>query len=288
MIENSIKLYNGVEIPRILMGTSLCDYKGKRKQLEKQLSSSIKHAVTNGILGFDSARDYKNENIIGNVLRKIVKENGVKREDIFIATKIGNSQQQLSNISEQINISLKSLKTDYIDLWMLHWPYPNLYIDNWKKMEDVYLSGKVKAIGICNCRERHLNALFNAGISIKPMVAQFEYHPFRTVPSLVKMCKEHNIQIEAYSALCHMLPFVRENKTLELLAIKFNKSIAQIIMRWHIQQGVIPIFGSLNLNRIKSNIDVFDFVLGEEDMESIFALNTNYKFHPESLNCPGF
>jgi len=288
MVENSLKLNNGVEISPIMLGTSLWDCTGNKKQLEAQLVNSIFAAVNCGIRGFDTARDYYNETLLGEIFKKLEKKDGIKRKDLFITTKIGNSQQRLGNISEQIDISLKNLKTDYIDLWLLHWPYPNFYIENWGKMEDVYRSGKVRAIGICNCRERHLHALFNAGISIKPLVVQFEYHPFRTVPSLVKMCKEYNMQIEAYSALCCMLPFVRKNKTLELFAIKYNKSIAQIILRWHLQQGVIPIFRSFNPDRLKSNIDVFDFELQQEDMESIFSLNDDYKFHPESMNCPGF
>lgn len=288
MLEKSFILSNKIEIPSIMMGTSLCDCKGDKRQLEIQLINSVFTAATYGIRGFDTARDYNNESLLGSTFKKLWKKNGIKRRELFITTKVGNSQQRLKNISEQIDISLKSLKTDYIDLWLLHWPYPDFYIENWRKMEEVYRSGKVRAIGICNCRERHLNSLLNAGISIKPMVVQFEYHPFRTVTSLMQLCKEQNLQVEAYSSLCCMLPFVRENEVLKSLASKYGKSVAQVIIHWHLQQGVIPIFRSFNANRLKSNVEVFDFALEKDDMDSIFALDKNYKFHPESINCPGF
>jgi diketogulonate reductase-like aldo/keto reductase len=288
MLDKLIKLTNGVQIPTFIMGTSLCDLKGEKKRLENMLVNSIDAGLANGIRGFDTARDYDNENLLGATFKKFGKKYGIKREDIFITTKVGNGQQRLKNMSEQIDISLKNIKTDYIDLWMLHWPYPDYYIDNWKQLEDIYISGKVRSIGICNCRERHLEALLNCGISIKPMVAQFEYHPFRTVPSLMEFCKMNNIQIEAYSSLCCMLPFVRENNVLRTLSAKYGKSIAQIILRWHIQQGVIPIFRSFKPERIKLNIDIFNFELEDEDMSLIYSLDKDYKFHPESMNCPGF
>ena len=141
---------------------------------------------------------------------------------------------------------------------------------------------------MANVRERHLLELEQADVEFMPHIVQVEYHPFRTISKFREMCKERNIQVEAYTANCAMLPFVRENPVLQQLAQKYGRSITQIIMKWHVQQGVIPIFSSNNPAHIKENIDIFDFSLSEEDMQSIFALNIDYKYHPESVNCPGY
>lgn len=141
---------------------------------------------------------------------------------------------------------------------------------------------------MANIRERHLLELEQAGVELMPQVVQVECHPFRTITGLREMCKTRNIQVEAYTANCAMLPFVRENLVLQQLAQKYGKSITQIIMRWHVQQGVVPIFSSNNPSHIKENVDVFDFSLSEEDMQLIFGLNIDYKYHPESVNCPGY
>jgi len=277
-----------MEIPKLILGTSTNDLRGDKKTLDKTLVNAIDTALKLGIRAFDSARDYDNEPLLGNAFKKLGPKYGLKREDLYITTKVGNSQQLTRNMSAQIDISLQNFQTDYIDLWMLHWPYPGYFLDNWQEMEDIYKSGKVKAIGLCNCRERHLDQLIFSGLTVYPTVVQFEYHPFRTVPMLVDLCKDFKIHIQAYSSLCCMLPFVTENELLQTLAKKHGKTIAQIILRWHIQQNVTPIFRSFNPERIKSNMDVFDFELTDEEMTQIFSLNTDYKFHPESMNCPGF
>ena len=285
---NTITLSNGNKMPSIVMGTSVDDRVGNRKKLIQKMCSTVEFAVENGLTAFDTSRDYQNEHILGDVFSNLIKNRTIKREDIFVTTKVGNSQQRTRNMKDQIDISLKSLKLDYIDLWLLHWPLPNYFIENWKQLCEIYKEGKVKAIGIANCRERHIIALKESGIEVLPHVIQIEYHPFRTVNSLRETCKEFKIQIEAYSANCVMLPFVRENKTLNALAKKYGKSITQIMMRWHVQQGTVPIFSSLNREHTLSNIDVFDFQLDNEEMNCLFSLNCDYKFHPESLNCPGY
>ena len=283
-----IVLRNGVEMPAIIMGTSICDRKGSRKRLLNKMADVVSFAVQNGIVGFDTSRDYSNEANLGKVFGGLIRSGSIKREDIFITTKVGNGQQREKNMFQQIDISLKALKLDYIDLWLLHWPLPDYYIDNWKQVCDVYKSGKVRAIGIANTRERHIKEIEKITPDLLPHVVQIEYHPFRTVPAMRAICDEKKIQIEAYSANCVMLPFVRENDVLNRLADKYSKTITQIMMRWHIQQGTIPIFSSLNQKHILENIDVFDFTIEDDDMKLLFALNCDYKFHPESLNCPGY
>lgn len=283
-----IRLVNGVEMPSVMMGTSVDDKKGDRRSLVNKMATAVRYAVEQGVVGFDTARDYSNETVLGEVFNKLIRKGEIAREELFLTTKVGNGQQRKKDMEKQIDISLKALKVEYIDLWLLHWPLPDYYIDNWIHMCEIYKSGKVRAIGIANCRERHILELESAGVEILPHVVQVEYHPFRNIPTMRHMCENREIHIEAYSANCLMLPMVRECQVLNEIALKYEKSISQIIMRWHVQQGVIPIFSSMNCEHIKNNIDVFDFSLSEQEMERIFSLNREYKFHPESLNCPGY
>lgn len=284
---NSIKLRNGVEMPRIMMGTSICDLKGDTYALQKQLEDAIVYGVSLKTCGFDTGRDYNNEPLLGGIFAKMLQSGICKREDIFITTKVGNSQQRTKDMEKELDISLMNMKLDYVDLWMLHWPLPEYWLENWLQVLDIYKKGKVKAIGIANTRLRHIEALKKAGLEM-PHVMQVEYHPFRTIPEFKQACKENNIQLEAYSANCLMLPFVKENPVLNKIAKAHGKSIAQIIMRWHVQQDSIPIFRSFNPLHISDNVDVFNFKLTNEEMNDIYGLDMDYKYHPESLNCPGY
>ena len=281
------ELCNGVKMPKIMMGTSICDLRGDQKVLMKQLEDAIIYGESLKTIGFDTARDYSNESLLGDIFGRMFSKGVCKRDDIFVTTKVGNSQQRLRDMNKEIDHSLQALKLDYVDLWFLHWPLPDYWLDNWSQMVEIYKSGKVKAIGIANCRERHLDILKAAGLMM-PHVMQVEYHPFRTVPRFKKMCLDYNIQLEAYSANCLMLPFVKDNKVLNSIAEEHKKTVTQVIMRWHVQQEVIPIFRSFNPNHIKENVDIYDFSLTNEEMRQIYALNIDYKFHPESLNCPGY
>lgn len=274
-------------MPRIMMGTSICDIRGDVKLLQKQLEDSIIYGLSFKSVGFDTGRDYGNEPLLGDIFHRMMSSGICKREDLFITTKVGNSQQLSCNMEVEIDLSLKLLKLDYVDLWMLHWPLPEYWLNNWLQIVDIYKKGKVKAIGIANVRERHISKLKSLGLYM-PHVVQVEYHPFRTIPNFRQLCIENHLQIEAYSANCLMLPFVKENPILRKIASNHNKSITQIIMRWHVQQNVIPIFRSFNQKHISENVDIFNFELTEEEMQLIFSLNRDYKFHPESLNCPGY
>lgn len=282
-----IELSNGVKMPKIMMGTSICDLIGPVKELQKKLENAIIYGESLKTLGFDTGRDYANEPLLGEIFSKMLSKGICKREDLFVTTKVGNSQQRLRDMEKEIDISLKNLKLDYIDLWMLHWPLPEYWLDNWEQLINIYIKGKVRAIGIANTRMRHICELKKAALNM-PHVMQVEYHPFRTIPQFRQLLIDNKIQLEAYSANCLMLPFVKENKVLNEIAKKHQKTITQIIMRWHIQQNSIPIFRSFNSSHIKDNISVFDFELTEDEMQNIFNLNQDYKFHPESINCPGY
>lgn len=253
-----------------------------------QLKEIMFAGVENGYRAFDTARNYKNEHVVGDVVKNIIDEKKLTREQLFITTKLENENQIKGDIREQIDISLKNLKTGYIDLWLMHWPYPNYFVTTWKKMEEVYESGKVKAIGISNFRERHLEQLLSSNISITPSVCQIELHPLRTAPEVVQMCREHNIVVQSYSPLCRMIPSLTSSHTLLNLSEKYNKTIAQIILKWHLQKGYCPVFKSSSPKRLKENIDLNNFSLAANELENIDSLDCDYKYHVESACCPGF
>ena len=267
-------------MPPIVETTNWMDY--------PQMKTLVTEGLKVGFRAFDTARDYGNEPIVGRVMKECLKEQGLKREDIFITTKIGNSQQRLGNIEEQIEMSLRNLQTDYVDLWMMHWPYPGYYVDTWHKMEKVYKSGKVRAIGMANYRIRHFEHLFNEGVEVMPHCVQMELHPMRTADDIVAYCREHDIAIQAYSPLCRMIEKIRESKELKEIAENHGKSIPQVILRWHIQNKTVPVFKTLKPHRLKENFDIFDFNLSDDEMKMVASLDEDYKYHLESASCPGY
>lgn len=176
MNEPTIKLSNGVVMPFMAMGTNWMKYGELLPVMEAGFSA--------GLRAIDTARDYGNEPVVGDVLSEALKRTGLRREDVFVTTKIGNSQQRQGDIEEEINISLRNLKTDYVDLWLMHWPYPGCFERTWDKMMKVYQEGKVRAIGVANYDVRHFKQLLAGNPAVVPMVNQMEYHPLRTARHL--------------------------------------------------------------------------------------------------------
>lgn len=275
-----IKLHNGIEMPPLIMSTNWMDY----DQMKKVVSAGLKI----GFRAFDTARDYGNEHIVGQVLKECLIEQGIERKDIFITTKIGNSQQKLGNIKQQMEMSLNNLQTDYIDCWLMHWPYPGYYIDTYHKMEEVYKSGKTHAIGMANYHVRHFEKLFAAGVEIIPHCVQFEHHPMRTADDILKFCHEHKIAIQAYSPLCRMIAPIKNSPILKEIAERTGKTIGQVILRWHYQHKSVPCFKSVKPERLFENFNIWDFELTEEEMHLIHSMDEDYKYHLESASCPGF
>lgn len=283
-----ILLSNGTKMPIIAIGTNWMDY--------KELKSVMKAGFDVGFRAIDTARDYGNEPVVGAVLRDLLKETGLKRSDVFVTTKIGNDQQRDMNIKEQLEMSLINLQTGYIDLWLMHWPYPGYFHQTWAQMIELYNTGKVKAIGVANYQVRHFEDLRNnyklitgKDDFIMPMVNQMEYHPLRTAIDIVEYMKNNNIRIQAYAPLCRMVSPLKEAPILNELAKKYGKSLGQIILRWHVQQGfVMPVFKTYKLSRFAENIDIFDFEMTTDEMNQLSALNIDYKYHIESPNCPGY
>lgn len=273
----TFKFNNGVEMPALIQATNWMNY--------KQLKPLVLEGLKRGIRAFDTARDYANEHIVGGVLNDCLRQTGIKREDIFITTKIGNSQQSKGDVINEIDISLRNLKTDYIDLWLMHWPYQNYYPDTWQQMQEVYRTGKVRAIGVANFEIRHLETIMS---DMPPHCVQFEHHPLRTSEDLIRFLTNNDIAVQSYSPLCRMIRPVRESLVLQNIAKIKNKTIAQIILRWHYQLNTASVFKTTNENRLKENTDIWDFTLSHDEMLQISSLNEDYKYHLESVSCPGY
>lgn len=254
------KLANGVDIPSIGFGT----YKLGEEQ---EVIDKVKLALNLGYRQIDTASFYGNEEGVG----KGIAESGIDRKDIFLVTKLWNDDHGYEETINAFNKSIKKLGVDYLDLYLIHWPN-KLNSETWRAFEDLYKEGKVRAIGVCNFKIGHLEELKKTA-KIMPMVNQIEIHPCKTQKETIEYCNENNIQVVAWGPIMRAkilsLPLMLE------LSEKYNKSIAQITLRWHIQNGVIPIPKSSNEERIKANIDIFDFDISSEDIKKIDELNVN-------------
>lgn len=276
---------------------------------KRNFTKAMLSAAQCGFRLMDTADNYNNELFFGKGLNKLLKTGKYSRTDFLVQTKISDifpyqfdvtkDQYSLfsSNYREGISIdqacdsvfrqSLKKIQIEYADILLLHWPYPHSFIDIWHRMEYYYKEGLVKVIGVCNFRESHLEELLSEA-EIKPMINQFEIHPLNAERSLVDYCQLNNIQVEAYCPLGLMNDKITSSKILHYLAKKYSKSIAQIILRWNIQRGIVPIPKSNSFVRISENNDIFDFELSNEDMESIYSLDEKFKIYVESLFCPSY
>ena len=255
-------LSNGVAIPWVGFGT----WQTPDGQVA---ADSVKAALAAGYRHIDTASIYKNETGVGQGIR----ESGVPREEIFVTTKIWNNKRGYDKTRESVEKSLERLGLDYLDMVLIHWPAAPHRVENWEELNqstwqaltDLYKEGKIRAIGVSNFKPHHLKALLEA--EVKPMVNQIELHPGMTQQETVDLCKEHGILLEAWSPLgCGRLldhPFLGE------LAAKYDKSVAQVCIRWCLQKGFLPLPKSVTPSRILDNTKVFDFVLSDEDMAAM-------------------
>ncbi|MGA4720906.1 aldo/keto reductase [Fictibacillus nanhaiensis] len=258
-IHDRAVLHNGVQMPWIGLGV----YKAEDGD---EVIQSIKWALDAGYRSIDTASLYDNETGVGQAIA----ESNVPREEIFITTKVWNTDQGYERTLAAFDASLERLGLDYVDLYLIHWPVPGKYNETWKALEKIYNEGRTKAIGVSNFKEHHLEDLMREA-EIKPMVNQVEYHPRLSQEKLLAFCKEQGIQLEAWRPLLKGEIF--EEPTLVELADKYNKSVAQIILRWDLQNGVVTIPKSVTQHRIEENIELFDFELSNEDMTRISVLN---------------
>ena len=250
-----IALMNSIKMPVIGLGV----YK---MQAGLEMNQAVKAAYENGYRLFDTAQMYGNEAALGMAL----KENNIPREDIFLVSKVDNGNQWYEQTLESLKITLEKLQTSYLDAFLVHWPGQNKErtVSTWKAMEEAYESGLAKTIGVCNFEICQLQYLLEH-CRIRPMINQIEYSPAFHDPELSSYCREHQIQIMAWA------PLQRGNfdETVRDIAEKYQKTPAQILLRWNIQQGIIPIPKSKNPDRLRENINIFDFSLEKDDMNKL-------------------
>jgi diketogulonate reductase-like aldo/keto reductase len=263
MADPMIALSDSNSIPQLGFGTWL-------NKDEAECINSVKCALEAGYRHIDTAQIYGNEHFVGQALQ----ESEVPRDEIFITTKIWNENLYWDDIIPSFDESLKKLRTDYVDLLLIHFPVTELRRPAWRRMEDILASGKARSIGVSNYTITHLEELLRE-TNVKPVVNQVEMHVFLQQAELVKYCKEQNIAIEAYSPLAHGRGI--ENTVLTRIAKKYHKSNAQVMIRWCLQQGFITMPKSVHAELIKQNFDVFDFELGESDLTEIKGLNSDLR-----------
>lgn len=256
-----VKLSNGVEIPQIGFGTF--------KIPDDIAVNSVKTALMSGYRHIDTAAIYKNEEGVG----KGIKESGIPRNEIFLTSKLWNDDQGYESTLKAFDESLNKLKTDYLDLYLIHWP-KDKNKESWKAMEKLYKEGRIKSIGVSNFKEHHLDDLLTEA-EIIPMINQIELHPQFPQESTRKYCNEKGIMIEAWASLMQGQIFDKE--IIIEIAKKHNKTVSQIGIRWALEIGIVTIPKSTHEERIKDNINVFDFKLDDEDMKKIASLNTGVR-----------
>ncbi|WP_026584813.1 aldo/keto reductase [Bacillus sp. J33] len=269
-LQSATTLHNGVKMPWFGLGVF-------KVQDGEEVVHSVKAALKAGYKSIDTAAVYKNEEGVG----KAIKEAGVPREELFVTTKVWNSDQGYDSAIQAFETSLEKLGLDYIDLYLIHWPVEGKYQETWKALETLYKEKRVRAIGVSNFHIHHLEDLMQTA-EVKPMVNQVELHPLLNQSELRDFCKKHEIQIEAWSPLAQ--GELLENGVLKEIAQKYNKSVAQIILKWDLQNEIVTIPKSVKEHRIIENADIFDFQLAPEDMDKINSLNENRRVGPDPDN----
>ena len=262
----TLKLHNGIEMPAIGFGT----YK---TQAGTEAVNAVKFALQNGYRHIDTAAVYNNEESVG----KGIRESGIARESVFLTSKLWNTERGYDSVFNAFEKTISDLQVDYLDLYLIHWPANMTQFDNakeinastWKAMEELYRQKKVKAIGISNFLSHHIDDLLESA-QVIPMVNQIEYHPGWRQQATVDKCIQHNILVEAWSPLGRGR--VLEEPVLTEIAHKYNKSAAQVCIRWCLQNNIAPLPKSVTESRILSNLDVEDFQLSLEEMNKINQL----------------
>lgn len=291
-----IRLNNGVMIPCIGNGPGFIgmglnkkkhnifarayrkyiDIPRKRKDYVDAIANSLK-------IGF-TLLDYSSSYGDGRAIHEAIQQAGVDRNSLFLTTRISNEAQRTHKVRECLMQQLDGMGTDYIDLLMFHWPVTDLYLDTWDEMVKLYKEGYVRCLGVANCHQHHLEALIKSS-DVCPVVNQVEVHPLFTQKPLLSYCKSQGIQVEAYTAIARFDDRLVRLPMLHKIADKYNKTVVQIVLRWHIQNGVIPVVRSLNKNRQFENISIFDFSLTDEEMKEIDSVNINSRLRFDPDNC---
>ena len=269
LIKN-ISLSNSVSIEQLGFGTfKIVD--------QQEANNAIMTALNDGYRSFDTAQLYNNEKILGEAFVN----SGVARQELFLTTKVSNLNQGYELTLKSVEQSLKDLQTDYLDLFLVHWPLKNYFFDTWKALEKIYETKMARAIGVCNFHQSHFE-LLKTQANIKPMINQIEIHPYLVQKELIEYLNKEQIAIEAWSPLARGR--VVEEPLLINIGKKYQKSASQVTLRWHVQKDLIVIPKSVNPQRIAENRQIFDFELTEDEMLQIDSLNENFRTGPNPDN----
>jgi methylglyoxal/glyoxal reductase len=271
-IKGTVNLSNGVAMPYFGLGVF-------EAPDNIETIRAIHWAIEAGYRHIDTATLYMNERSVGEAVRT----SGLKREEIFITTKVWNSDQGFQPTLDAFRRSLDLMQTDYIDLYLIHWPVRNKYIETWEALEELYDQKLTRAIGVSNFNISHLEELVNRN-GMVPMVNQVEFHPYLVQPELHKYCSRHLIQFEAWSPI--IKGKVNEIPVLINIGKKYNKTPVQVVLRWDMQKGVITIPKSVRQERIQSNAEIFDFELTAGEISGIDALDRHSRIgaDPDNFN----
>ncbi|KRE58367.1 glyoxal reductase [Paenibacillus sp. Soil750] len=267
-------LHNGVTMPWLGLGVF-------KVEDGPEVVQAVKAAIKIGYRSIDTAAIYGNESSVGQGIREGMAEHGLTRDQLFVTSKVWNADLGYESTIAAYEASLEKLGLDYLDLYLIHWPVQGKYVEAWRALETLYQEGRVKAIGVSNFQIHHLEDVMGTG-TIKPMVNQVELHPLLAQTDIHDFCKEHGIQLEAWSPL--MQGQLLDNPTVKSLAERHGKSIAQVILRWDLQRGIVTIPKSTKEHRILENGSIFDFELTNEDMAAINSMNQNLRVGPDPDN----
>ena len=301
MEERKVQLISGNLIPAIGFGPGIMGYSAKMQPQRNKISSlihraynkfylrphqkqvfigSIIEAFNNGFELLDYSNAYGNQEVITEALRK----SDIPRERLFLTSRISNRAQFAESVRDEFMSTLSKWGVSQVDLLQFHWPVSGKYVDTWKEMIKLKEEGYVRILGVANCHQHHIEEL-EKETGILPEVNQIEVHPLFTQKPLLDYCKSKGIVVEAYTPVGRYDDRLVRLPLLKKLEKKYNKSFVQIILRWHIQNGVIPVVRALSSRHQKENIDVFDFILSEEDMKLIDGININSRLRYDPDNC---
>ena len=266
-ISGTFRLHNGVEMPYLGLGVYQAEEGG-------EVERAVGWALEAGYRHIDTASFYGNERGVGQAVR----ESGLPRESVFVTSKVWNADQGFQNTLDAFQRSMEKLDMEYLDLYLVHWPVAGLYKDTWRALETLYAEGKVRAIGVSNFLRHQLEDLLDTAKTV-PMVNQMEFHPYLQRQDLQAYCREQGIQYEAWSPL--MQGAVFNLPEMKAMARRYNRTIAQIVLRWDLQKGVVTIPKSSNKERIEANGALFDFELASADMDQLDAMERGQRFGPD-------
>ena len=256
----NVTLNNGIEMP--IFGFGVFQIPN-----ESECEQAVIDAIKTGYRLIDTAASYQNETAVGNAIKK----SEVPRNELFITTKLWASDMGYENTKLAFQKSIDKLQLDYLDLYLIHQPYGDVF-GSWKAMQELYHEGKIKAIGVANFHpDRVIDLIINSGFT--PAVNQIETHPFHQQIETHQFLTDNNVQIQSWGPFAEGKNDIFNNETLKTIAVKYNKSVAQIILRWLTQRGIIAIPKSVRKERMKENFDVFTFELSETEMQTITTLD---------------